>query len=414
MEVTKLNSLLYYIIKEKPKDKTERYLRLYKIDNCTLAGKNDYYPNVLILDDNNLIDPYNEKVMSLGKTSFYDEVFAPNIFLKSDDVEDPVYFFIYNTDNYFHFIYDTLPYLYYYLQLKDKMPNLKLLVNYPGEHKKELYKFVRESLELFGITTRDMIFHKEGMTYNEVYVSSSLTFEGYPNNPPRDEFYKVLNVMVKNAKNNLAIYSEKIYVSRRTWIHNKLDNIGTNYTQRRKMINEDTLVKGLIERGFVEVFTENMTMIEKINMFINAKYVIGAIGGGLCNLLFSSKETKCLCIVTPCFLEINERFKFSMETSDITYFNDTHLHKLLNQNITDYVRVRIIDKTSIYYNQIGEIEKYENDEYTVNISKNGVAGWNSLADFMSIQFNESQLEPLDGGLNSPYYVDLNLFNSSID
>ena len=51
-----------------------------------------------------------------------------------DEVNDPVFFFIYNTDNYYHFIYDTLPYLITYNHLKSDISNLKLLMNYQEFH----------------------------------------------------------------------------------------------------------------------------------------------------------------------------------------------------------------------------------------------------------------------------------------
>ena len=68
-----------------------------------------------------------------------------------------VYYFVYNTANYFHFIYDTLPYLYGYFNEKKYFPNLKLLVS-PPEGKNDLYPFVWDTFELLGITRDDVIF----------------------------------------------------------------------------------------------------------------------------------------------------------------------------------------------------------------------------------------------------------------
>ena len=36
----------------------------------------------------------------------------------------PLFLFIYNTDNYFHFLYDSLPYLISYLHIKNDIPEL--------------------------------------------------------------------------------------------------------------------------------------------------------------------------------------------------------------------------------------------------------------------------------------------------
>lgn len=55
------------------KDKTERSIGYYKMNNISLNGRNTYYPNVLLYQSEyeTLISPYNEMVMSLGKKSFY-------------------------------------------------------------------------------------------------------------------------------------------------------------------------------------------------------------------------------------------------------------------------------------------------------------------------------------------------------
>ena len=98
----------------------------------------------------------------------------------------------------------------------------------------------------------------------------------------------------------------KIYISRRTWINNNVtDNIGTNYTTRRKLMNEDDLVNKLKEDNFIEIFGENYSMTEKILLFYNAKVIIGAIGGTIANCVFANKETKIITIVSPEFLKIN-------------------------------------------------------------------------------------------------------------
>ena len=45
-----------------------------------------------------------------------------------------------------------------------------------------------------------------------------------------------------------------VYISRRTWINKDKSNIGTDYTNRRKMMNEDLLVEELTKLGFYRNF----------------------------------------------------------------------------------------------------------------------------------------------------------------
>ena len=77
----------------------------------------------------------------------------------------PVFFFIYNTDNYYHFVYDTLPYLISFFHLKQQVKDLKLLVNLPGPHRNTTYKFVKEFFQLLGIAEKDLIFCNDKTLY---------------------------------------------------------------------------------------------------------------------------------------------------------------------------------------------------------------------------------------------------------
>ena len=245
------------------KDSTERNIGYSIFKNVSLTGRNIFYPNILLYSEYNLISPYDEKIMSLNKDSFYDD---NKYYLQINDnkdnkdkiiIEEPIFFFIYNFDNYYHFLYDTLPYLFTYLELKKTITELKLLVNYPNKDKKDFYKFNKEFLEKI-IDLNDLIIHKENNIYRKVYVSSSLTHGGYSNNLPRKEIYKIYDLIKNNINyeniNEKYLNLKKIYISRRTWINNDKSNIGTDYTSRRKMINEDILVNDLIKYNFIEIF----------------------------------------------------------------------------------------------------------------------------------------------------------------
>jgi capsular polysaccharide biosynthesis protein len=405
------------------KDNTERNIGYSLFNDVILTGRNAYYPNVLLYDNintntNNLISPYDEKVMSLNKDSFYDN----NIFdistinkINKNIITNAVFFFIYNFDNYYHFLYDTLPYLFTYLELKKNIHELKILVNYPNKNMKKFYKFNKEFLEKI-INTEDLIMHSDNNIYKNIYISSSLTHGGFSNNSPRPEIFKIYKIIsskielnkVNEKYKNLDKPLDKIYISRRTWINNDNSNIGTDYTSRRKMMNEDMLVENLVNNhSFTEIFTENLNTDEKIYLFSNAKIIIGAIGGGMSNLLFSNSLVKSILLVTPYFLDINYRFKYSIEHTTIIYFNDITTY-LEDNKIPLYCRVIITNKESKYFNKCGEISEYNNNfnKYLVNISNNDVAGFNNSILFENELFNENEFKLLDKGLNSQYIVNL--------
>jgi hypothetical protein len=369
------------------------------LSNVNIIGRNNYYPNCLLYTNQQLISPYDEKVMSLNKDTFYDNNIYHYEPIQEEYIliEEPVYFFIYNFDNYYHFMYDTLPYLYNYFELKREIPNLKLLINYPNK-KKEFYQF---NLDVFKILKLDYIIHNENNIYENLYLSNSLTHGGLSNEPPHPYIFSIYEKISQSISTTFKTY-QKIFISRRTWTRPKSNNIGTDYTTRRKMINEDKLVEELNKLGFVEIFAEDYSLEEKIAIFSRAKVIIGAIGGGMCNLLFSPKETKTICIVSPYFLDINYRFKYSMDHTNITYFKETSVYS--NTNIPMYIRVKILEGQ--YKDRIGEIVDYKDGKYLINLSNNDVAGFNNEIKFDQIEELEENLHKLDNGLNSPYEVNI--------
>jgi hypothetical protein len=98
---------------------------LYKFENYVVTGLNLYYPNVLIKTENNLVLPTVERTMRLNQ-----ELYMKFNYIKKESThvcDTPLFFFMYNKDKHFHFLYDSLPYLSSYLHLKTEIPDLKLL-----------------------------------------------------------------------------------------------------------------------------------------------------------------------------------------------------------------------------------------------------------------------------------------------
>jgi hypothetical protein len=392
----------------KIEDLNSRKIELYKIVEAQLGGINIYYPNLLFksFDDDTIIDPYQERVMSLSNAL---KVNNENIeFNKEHDskINSPVFFFIYNSDNYYHFLYDSLPYLILYFELKKEISDLQLLVNYSNPGRNTFYRFFLEFLDLLEIDTTQLLLANAYTIYKTIYISSSLTHGIDSNIEPRKEVYDFFKNLVLKVKGKFNLETpEKFYISRRTWINKDDTNIGTNYTQRRILINEDQLVESLKQDGIKEVFLENLTTIEKILYFSNAKLIVGAIGGGIANVLFSPANTRVVCIVSPTFFDINERFKHSLTKSNIIYYNDTaHQEKGL---LKKYMRVQT--KNGL----IGEILEINDKTIKIGYLDDSVAGWNNSLPFKNMILNLEEFKILDNGLNSPWELNLSNFLLSL-
>ena len=388
-----------------PIDENGRKIDLYKFENCIVTGLNLYYPNVLIKFENELVLPTLERTMSLKSGTIYEKNNMMFDYSEKDCkniCNIPLFFFIYNTDNYFHFLYDSLPYLISYLRLKSDIPELKLLMQYPNEQKNCFYPFINEFLEILNIFKEDIILVDENTLYSEVYVSTSYTHDIDSNLPPRKEIYNFYQNIVSIDKDNYSanvVTPQKIYISRRTWLHNDFSNIGTNYTTRRRLVNEDELVENLKREGFAEIFTENLTTLEKIMYFANATHVIGAIGGGISNVLFSPKTTKLDALISPTFLDVNRRFKYSLDCVDVNYnFNTEHVEKT---EYKTYMRIKTKDG-----NIVGEIEKIYDNKLLVSYTDGSNTGWNAQNEYKKVELNMEDVEKLDNGLNSPWKLNI--------
>lgn len=374
-------------------------------DKILLIGRNLHYPNCLIQENNTIISPYDERVMSLQKESFYDnnEYSCVNYVYESIQ-SNPCFFFIFNVDNYYHFVYDTLPYLYGYLFLKKTIPTLQLLMNTSHPSKKCFPPFVTDFLRVFDIQHSDIVYGSKLTLYTKLYCMTSLTHGQRSNSIFSSPALQIWNMCLSSK----TTFSIRLYISRRSWIHGKCDNLGTNYTTRRRCMNEDKVVDMLTKYGIQEIFTELLTTDEKIAVFRNAELVVGIIGGGMCNLLFSPSNTKSLCITTPHFLDINSRFQHSMNHTNILYSEST---KPFQQDVQIqlFTRVRVKNKESELFGRIGEVIKNTHNitnTYTVQLSSNDVAGFSQDFIMEEIEISVNDLESIDNGLNSPFVCNI--------
>lgn len=367
-----------------------RDINIKILEYCSLRGS--YYPSVFLNTQDGIYYPIREKTMSLSSSDIdIPSIPALNVAPYKNE-STPVFFFIYNTDNYFHFLYDSLPILYSYFELKSKVTNLKLLMN-----PKRNYPFVYDCLDMLNIKRDDIVTANEDTLYTTIYVSNSLTHDGQSEDPPHSGIWEIYNRMKLNSI-PMTNTPKKFYISRRTWIHGDTSNIGTNYTTRRRLENEDELVHLLQQYGYQEVFCEKLTMNEKIQYFSNATHIIGSIGGGMCNCVFASPECKVISINSPEFIRINNRFLYTMNHTNLIHFNETWNTSNL------YRRVR-------FNNLFGEIIAIEDNKLTINI---GEVGWNAEDSFKQIKIDEKDALYLDNGLNSPWTFSIDSFRNTYE
>jgi len=388
-----------------PKSDKFNEINIHVLNDVVFTGPSLCYPNLVLYSnlDNTFYQPLEESTMSLRNVDSTHKI-NHKVENTSKTYNDPVFYFIYNTDNYYHFIYDTLPYLISYKKLKSVTKNLKLLMHY--SHGDKFYKFVTEFLEILKIDESDVVILNKDTMYSHVYISSTYTYGSDPKQQPRTEIYDLYKEIVENVKelNIKKQFPKKFYISRRSWIHNDFSNIGTNYTTRRKCENENELVDLLKSQGYEEIFTEKLSTVDKILLFNNAESIVSAIGGGIVNVLFSKPLCKLITLVSPTFLDVNYRFTYSLNKVNAYYFWDTKHTE--SSEFKQFMRVQS-------ENVVGEIEEVLNDEILVKYSDEKITGWNASMTYKTMLLKKEKCKKLDNGLNCSWSLNLETLKNII-
>ena len=388
-----------------PKSDKFNEINIHVLNDVVFTASSLCYPNLVLYSnlDNTFYQPLEESTMSLRNVDSTHKI-DHKVENTSKTYNDPVFYFIYNTDNYYHFIYDTLPYLISYKKLKIVTKNLKLLMYY--SHGDKFYTFVTEFLEILKIDKSDVVILNKDTMYSHVYISSTYTYGSDPKQQPREEIYDLYKEIVENVKelNIEKQFPKKFYISRRSWIHNDFSNIGTNYTTRRKCENENELVDLLKSQGYEEIFTEKLSTVDKILLFNNAESIVGAIGGGIVNVLFSKPMCKLITLVSPTFLDVNYRFIYSLNKVNTYYFWDTKHTE--SSEFKQFMRVQS-------ENVVGEIEEVLNDEILVKYSDEKITGWNASMTYKTILLKKEKCKKLDNGLNCSWSLNLETLKNII-
>ncbi|MCC0179234.1 glycosyltransferase family 61 protein [Waterburya agarophytonicola K14] len=178
------------------------------------------------------------------------------------------------SNNFWHWTVDTLTQLEgieYYQQQTGIKPKLIVESN--------LRSWQRDSLQLLGYEAEDLIFWQDfRRTITKLVVPSFR--RSY------DEIHGEISVSacqwlkqkmlgnISNLENKHISFSSKVFVSRRKALG-------------RRIANENEVMEALKPLGFTPYILEEMSYIEQVKLFAQAKVIIAPHGAGLTNLIFA-------------------------------------------------------------------------------------------------------------------------------
>jgi len=234
------------------------------------------HPGIAIINNNLIINNNNgylnselihHKIQNFPITQQYSRIFInkPNLYTTIKKKS-----FVLNSDN----NYSTF--------LLGELPKLKHLKN-----DDELYihgeeiNFIEEYLDIFEIKKykyiqKEYLIHFENLAYvTPTYFHHMIDVKSID----------YLNNQIKVSKKK---FNDRIYLSR-----SKMGEI-----HDRKIQNELTLEKFLINYNFEIVYPEELSVQDQISIFKNSKIIISPFGATWSNSVFSSKKTKFLMLAT--------------------------------------------------------------------------------------------------------------------
>ncbi|MGB5157408.1 MAG: glycosyltransferase 61 family protein [Desulfobacterales bacterium] len=187
--------------------------------------------------------------------------------------------------NYAHWLTEVLPRIAVFCA-EQKFRKIPILVN------DELHKNIMESLLLVAGIERTIITLPIGraLFVDELYITSAggyVPFERRTNKLSEHShgiFSPRALEVLRNNMNALGMkpgghgWPEKIFLRRNS--------------ANRKVTNVTELEKLVASRGYAIVQPEKLTFLQQIRLFSNAKYIVGASGAALANILFAPKDAK--------------------------------------------------------------------------------------------------------------------------
>lgn len=240
--------------------------------------------DVAYIKNNNLIcQPSIQQRNFINKDCFENTVLREGTPSFMKKVNGTTCSFIYSEsakDNYWHWMFDILP----KIAILQKMVDFKKIdyFLFPGISK----KFQNETLNIFKIPQKKRL---SSTVYNHVY-SKNLIACDHPfisKNLVKDQkkFPKWIGTWYKKIiplnKIKRERHLKKIYIDR-----------SDSKNPYRSILNENELKKFLKSKSYKIVKLSNLSFLDQVKLFYNAKIIVGLHGAGFANIVFCRPKTK--------------------------------------------------------------------------------------------------------------------------
>ena len=149
-------------------------------------------------------------------------------------------------------------------------------------------RFQKETLDLLNIPKSKILSSKN---FRHIEAKEIITVD-HPyvlKNNPTAEIQNIPSWILNYLNEKFIPKHKEIKLPQKIYIDRK--DSKSNHRHLRKIINEEEVKNYLIKKGFSIIVLSELSFLDQINLFSNAKQIIGLHGAGFANLVFSKPDT---------------------------------------------------------------------------------------------------------------------------
>lgn len=306
-------------------NKSKKTYLVYIVKNCRIYS--DLSENVAVIHENRILDDIS---IQLSKNKLLNV--SNNAIIKTGtrkliqkNVKGKILSLVQGVsaiNNYGHWMLDIIPKLI----ISKKYESID---SYDGVYVPNIKKrFQKEIIKHFDISPEKIIDGSEirHIKANKIVIPKHPYWELHKHQLEtvakidQDMIYEIRNFFLKDKKYSI-IENDKIFIDRSDSLFNH------NQIQNYKEITE------ILEKfNFKRIQLSNLSFYEQINLFNNAKEIVGAHGAGLTNIIFCKPGTKIIEFNTPSFR--CNLFKNISKINNL-YYNSILSDKLISNLVGD-------------------------------------------------------------------------------
>ena len=221
-------------------------------------------------------------------------------------------FFIFDDyyGNYLHYFVETFPKINYFLQIKEKIPNIKLTIpNFIWE-----MSFIKESILMYldnDISDVVVLDNSKNYIFDMLLIPSNIYLW-----PDKFAFSNIILDSFKKLSDKVTVDDEKtgVYISRQ-------DTIKLGWWHKRHLVNELELIENVktdLNYDIVELYYLNLH--DKIKIFKTYKNILQTSGAGMINLLACKPLTNFHIISNPLYKWSDPILKIAAKKLNVNFY----------------------------------------------------------------------------------------------